>query len=192
MEGHDADMRDLAHSSASEYLANTEFTPDVAEERFPNARRQLEKGLFVSHAGRDLERIRQDLMPVIYERFAPERFFLHSRGSGGADSYVQLVQAALHYCDKFMVVVSQYSVDHEWVAAEVGWAVRRERPILSCLFDDSDPGKINPALVRPPVGPDGKSTVNTVDFRCAVRQAQSSLERILDRLLAGGSDVASI
>lgn len=178
-------------SAPGEYLLRKEFRPKVAEKRFPNAKRHLEKGLFVSHAGRDLERIRQDLVPAIYERFAPERFFLHSRGSGGADAYVQLVQAALHYCDKFMVVVSQHSVDHVWVASEVGWAFRRKRPIVSCLFDDSDPRKINPALAYSSKRARGEARVYTVDCRTDVQQAQLRLGRILDRLLGRGTDSVS-
>lgn len=185
-------MRQVTYSSPAEYLLKTEFNPQVVEKRFPNVRRHLEKGLFVSHAGWDLQRIRQDLVPVIYERFAPERFFLHSRGSGGAEAYVQLVQAALYYCDKFMVVVSRHSVDHEWVAAEVAWVVRRARPIVSCLFDDSDPSRINPALVSSRKGPHGKVKVYTVDFRLDVQQAQAILAGILDKLLGGEGALAPI
>lgn len=88
----------------------------MIDRRYPNARR-LQGGLFISHAGKDYERISQDLvMPFIHDRFAP-RYFFHNRGSGGAEHYVELVRAALEYCDKFLVVVSRNSVEHPWVTA---------------------------------------------------------------------------
>ena len=55
---------------------------------------------------------------------------MFSKGSGEppADIYRQLVQAALHWCDKFMVVISERSISNEWV-------LEHSRPIIAVRLD---------------------------------------------------------
>jgi hypothetical protein len=94
--------------SPREFLRNTEFSPETANLLYPNARRLTLGGLFISHSGADNDRIQKEIIgPVVYERFPGDGYFLHSAASGGADSYRELVQAALHWCDKFMLVISK-------------------------------------------------------------------------------------
>ena len=90
-------------SAAQRFLRDTEFSLERADAEFPNARRFLERGLFVSHSGRDTNRIRGQLLaPVIHPLVPGDRAFFHNRGSGGSERYKRLVQAAFHWCDKFL------------------------------------------------------------------------------------------
>jgi hypothetical protein len=123
--------------SPGEFLRSVQFNPGAASVRFPNARRHLEGGLFISHSGADTEQIRRVIVPVVWDRFAPEGFFLQSRWSGGAGSYRQLVQAALHWSGSFLLVLSQASLGNEWVHAEVEWALERSRAVLVARLDES-------------------------------------------------------
>ena len=94
-------------------------------------------GLFISHAGVDTAQIREKIIdPVVFQRLPGDGYFMHSRGSGGAESYRRLVQAALHWCDKFIVAVSRNAVRNEWVQAEVEWALEHRRPILVARLDE--------------------------------------------------------
>jgi hypothetical protein len=167
-----------------EYLRTAHFAPDEIDQRFPNARRILTEGIFVSHSGLDTRRIHEDIvLPVLHDRFADGIFF-HSRTSGGAESYKQLVQAALHFCDKFIVVVSQNSITNPWVRAEAEWAAEHQRPVIHCLLDDSDPGLLYTAL--PPIAEaeGGQRVYGWVDFRGDIREAQTRLGTLLDELLS--------
>src|SRR5215510_833829 len=88
------------------FLRRSRFSPRRAQTEFPNARRFMLGGLFVSHAGADTVQIRKQIVsPILFQRLPANGYFMHSRGSGGADDYKRLVQAALHLCDKFMVAV---------------------------------------------------------------------------------------
>jgi hypothetical protein len=106
-----------------------------------------------------------------------------SRRSGGSKQYKTVVNAALHLCDKFMVVTSQNSIRNEWVRAEVDSAVKSDRLIILCLFDDSDVGRLHAALAQSsPLRLSAK--LSTVDFRVEIPAAQERLAEILDRLLS--------
>lgn len=94
-----------------EFLRQAAFSPDEAHQRFPNARRHLSGGIFISHSGEDRDEIRDKILdPILTQLIRGEGYFVHSRLSGGAESYRQLVQAALHWCNKFMVIISQHSI----------------------------------------------------------------------------------
>src|SRR5690242_19954219 len=98
-----------------DFLRLSEFLPERASARYPNARRHTLGGLFVSHSGADSHRIRDEIIfPVVFDRLSADGYFMHSRSSGGAEGYRELVQAALHWCDKFMVVISERSIANEW------------------------------------------------------------------------------
>jgi hypothetical protein len=115
------------------------------EREYPNARGGLDGGLFISHSGRDLARIRRDVLPVVDELY-DTRVFLHSQGSGGSDAYKSLVELALHFCPQFLLVISQHAAGSAWVAAEVEWALARHRAIACCRFDDTPSTLIHPGL----------------------------------------------
>jgi hypothetical protein len=154
--------------------------------RYPNAGRLLTGGLFISHAGLDSERINDEIvLPVVYDRFA-DGVFMHSRQSGAAEIYRDFVAAALRWCDKYLVVVSDRSLANEWVRAEVAWMVaKRRRPIVQCLFDHSDPAQLHPALslqVKRGLQLTRRRAV-TVDFRGELEVARSHLAAILDEFL---------
>jgi len=163
-------------------LFNRKFEREKIESKYPNSRRHLLDGLFISHSGLDRQLISKLIIPIIDERFFPERFFFHSRLSGGAEAYVEIVQAALHYCNKFMVVLSHNSISNDWVKAEVTWAVFHKRPIILCSLDD-----INPAQLYP----DFKSYLDNyseikiyyIDFNSGIEIGQKALKQVLDKLL---------
>lgn len=165
------------------FLQNSRFRPRSAQAKFPNARRFLLGGIFVSHAGADTAQIREQIIhPVVFQRFIPNGYFMHSRVSGGAEHYKQLVQAALYWCDKFIVVVSRHAVQNEWVRAEVEWALTHMRPIFVCRLDEFSWSdlitKIDPPnrlrLVETPSG---------FDFSSDQTVAQKLLAVALDGLL---------
>ena len=137
-------------------------------------------GLFISHSGEDSIRIQEQIiLPVVFERLPGEGYFMHSRRSGGAESYRLLVQAALHWCDKFMVVISERSVRNPWVVAEVEWAVDNSRPILASRFDSYGWKNLMNSIG------DCESVVpeQVFDFGCDEERAQRELGHALDRLL---------
>jgi len=68
-------MKELGNIEPTRYLRGASFNPELVETRYPNARRNMQGGLFISHAGEDYGRIQRDLVaPVIHERFAPARY----------------------------------------------------------------------------------------------------------------------
>jgi hypothetical protein len=164
-------------------LRNSEFSPRRANERFPNAQKHLRRGLFISHSGVDSGRIREVIVwPMVYPRFGPDRFFFSSGGSGGGQRYRDLVQAALHWCDKFMVAITAASIANPWVLAEVEWAMGRSRPIIAVQFDQHRWNDLVEAI-------GSAQTTNpsicgkTIDFSDDVGLAQRQLDATLDRLL---------
>jgi hypothetical protein len=166
-----------------EFIDDEDFHPDQILRRYPHARRFLDGSLFISHAGVDYRRIYDYVVsPVVSDRFY-DGYFLHNRDSSGSGAYKQLVRAALHWCDKFMIVISRNSIDHEWVRAEVDWAVRNDRSIIRCLFDDSDPAQLHPALVSQSWRAQPTLDLLTVDFRGELESARHHLAEILDTLL---------
>ena len=171
--------------NAREVLSQ-KYEPNFIESRFPNQHKRLwSGGLFISHSWRDYERVLNDIFdPVVAHKFPMfDACFLHNAKSGGAESYIQFVLAALHYCNKFMVIVSHNSVDNEWVAAELDWAVRHRRPIIQCLLDDSDPQRLHPVLKFGDRVQYEGIKLYAIDFREGVRVSQEHLAMILDELL---------
>jgi hypothetical protein len=81
-----------------------------------------------------------------------------------------------------MVVVSRHSIGHEWVVAEVDWAVSHKRSIIRCLFDDSSPGQVHPSISQSTAA-NSPMELFTVDFRRELKSARSQLAVILDGLL---------
>ncbi|SRR5260370_24994586 len=161
--------------SPREFLSNADFKPVAVEAAFPNARRLLENGLFVSHSGLDSQRIRDEILPIVDRWIVFQRYFFHNRRSGGAGHYKQLVRAALHYCDKFLVAVSRNSVENEWVSAEVEWAIGQKRPIISCLQDDANAAKMHPMLQKQFRHTTGICKIYTVEFRSGSKREEKSL-----------------
>ena len=93
------------------FLRTPEFSQDRANERFPHAQDIMHGALCIGHSGEDSIRIEEQIIsPVVFDRLPADGYFTHSLRSGGAESYKLLVQAALHWCDKFMIVISERSV----------------------------------------------------------------------------------
>jgi hypothetical protein len=166
--------------SPRDFLRNSKFSPERANQRFPNAQDLMLGGLFISHSGEDSIRIQEQIIsPVVFERLPADAYFMHSRRSGGGEPYRLLVQAALHWCDKFMVVISGRSVTNPWVVAEVDWAVNNSRPILASCFDSYGWKDLMYAI-----GASGSLAPEQVfDFQCNVEIAQQELGHALDKLL---------
>jgi hypothetical protein len=165
------------------HLEGEPLDPRTIEARYPNAKRVLKGGLFISHSGKDFEQINRAIVePIVYDRFM-DGFFLHNRGSGGSKEYRELVRTALYYLDKFLVVVSEHSIENNWVRAEVAVAVRLRRPIIACLFDRADPSHLHPELCKPSWYRRLRPKIVLVDFNTSIESAQSELARCLDRLL---------
>jgi hypothetical protein len=168
-------------SDAERFLRDTKFSPTRAQAEFPNAQRFLERGLFVSHSGLDTRRIRDLLLAPVIDLLVPtDAVFFHSRGSGGAESYKRLVQAALHWCDKFMVVVSDASVVNEWVAAEVEWAVEHRRLMLAVCLD----GRRFAELLEDGGAASSRAEVFEVDFDADPARGRREVRTNIKALLA--------
>jgi hypothetical protein len=155
----------------------------MASVRYPNACRLTLGGLFISHAGADRERIREVIVPLVFKRLPADGYFMHSRASGGADDYKGLVQAALHWCDKFLLVISDNSLVNLWVQAEVEWALNHTRPLLVVRLDHHT---WQDFLHKLELGPRelALESVPVFDFRASVEDAQNKLALALDQLLA--------
>jgi hypothetical protein len=150
--------------------------------RYPNAQRHLLGGLFISHAGADTKRIIRDVVPVVAPRLPGDGFFMHSRGSGGASSYRELVQAALHWCDKFLVVISERSLANEWVLAETEWAMDRSRPMIAIRLDKWNWSDLVRLLSLSPRA-NSHAPVRCFDFHDDSKAGQKQLAEALDQLL---------
>jgi hypothetical protein len=169
--------------SPREFLNSATFDPNAVGARFPNARRNLRGGLFISHSGVDTARIRSAIMPIAGPRFAPDGAFLHSRSSGGAEDYRQLVQAALHLCASFMLVLSRASLANEWVQAEVEWVLSRSRPMILVRFDPTEWTTFRDRLQLSAKSVGRPSRV--VDFRHDEREGAVALASALDAMSVG-------
>ena len=89
----------------------------------------LSQSLFVSHAGVDREVIRARLFRPLDDLCEFEQRFFYSRRVPRAEDYRDLVRAALHWCDKFVAVLSTNSLNNSWVRAEVE-SILRDRKLL--------------------------------------------------------------
>ena len=128
-----------------QFMNDETFDFGEIDQKFPNAKRQLENKIFISHSGKDYKRIIGEIRPLLPDRFR-DGGFCHNRRSGGAGDYKLLIRFALRLCTRFMVVVSQNSIQNPWVKAEVNWAMGHYSAIISCRFDDADPTRIDPRL----------------------------------------------
>ena len=163
-----------------DFLRTSEFSQDRANERFPHARDIMLGGLFIIHSGEDSIRIEEQIIsPVVFDGLPADGYFMPSRRSGGAESYKLLVQVALHWCDKFMVVISERSVSNPWVVAEGEWALDNSRPVLASRFDSYGWKDLMDAIGAC----ESLEPEQAFDFRSAVKRAQQELGHALDRLL---------
>ena len=153
----------------SAYLAG--FDANEMDRKYPGARQFLTGSI-------------QDLIirPVIFDRFA-DGYFLYNRFGGGR-LYRRVVGAALHWCDKFMVVVSRHAISHEWVQAEVDWAIKNARIMIICRLDDSLPEQVHSALSLEASCGRVSPEMHFIDFRRNTRKAQKQLSHLLDDILA--------
>jgi len=172
-------------SSPRDFLRLTEFSQERASAKYPHARRLTLGGLFISHSGADSRRIRDNIViPVVSQRFPADGYFMHSRGSGGSEGYRELVQAALHWCDKFMVVISKESIANEWVQAEVEWALEQSRPILAVQLGRWEWTDLLDELTLSSPLNTKSGAVSCIDFTGPLEPAQYKLAKALDDLLA--------
>lgn len=156
------------------------FNSEKFDKYYPNFRRTIEDGIFICHAGEDTSWIQEMLIsPVVYERFPADGYFLHNAKSGGSKDYKWTVQAALNYCSTFLVVVTQQSIHHKWVKAEVTWAVEQLMPIIVCNADGSPASGIHETLKKSRCWGRIRSKW-WIDFSVDGQGAQRELARILD------------
>ena len=168
--------------SPQEALLAAEYDPASLESEFRKQGQYWAGGVFVSHAGRDYGRVASDIFnPIVLPRFPEfDSCFFHNGRSGGGDAYAKLVAAALHFCDKVLIIVSANSLGHAWVAAETDWAKRQGRATIACTLDDTDPQLVHPCLSAA----DGwGAKVERVDFSHDLGKAQTRVSVLLDDLL---------
>lgn len=159
------------------------FDEEEVDHQAPNARHLLTGSLFVCHAGADFDRIVERIAyPVLMDRFG-DGYFLHNLRSGASNAYKILVRAALRWCDKFLVVISRNVVNHDWVRAELDWLLTQRRTLVLCLFDDTDPKRIHPALDAVVNARLSTGEALAIDFRGDQSAAQQALGRVLDRVI---------
>jgi hypothetical protein len=159
------------------------FDEHEVDESYPNARNFYTGSLFVCHAGADFQTILELIaFPVLLDRFG-DGYFLHNRRSGGSQAYMVLVRAALHWCDKFVLVVSQNAEDHKWVRSELDWLYRHAKPLIVCLLEDVRASRIHPKLAESlQRGQHGRHE-SVVDFRQNALDGQAHLGALLDKQL---------
>ncbi len=179
--GDQADKTANSALALGDYLLG--FDEYEVDASYPNARRLLTGSLFVCHAGADFHKIIELIaFPVLTDRFG-DGYFLHNRKSGGSQDYKVLVRAALHWCDKFVVVVSQNVEGHEWVRAELDWLYRHAKPLIVCLLEDIRASKVHPKLAEGLQLWQNEQRESIVDFRQSALDGQAHLASLLDKQL---------
>src|SRR5215467_11748236 len=106
-----------------EFTNSVEFMDSLPDWRKRRLEGFLSGGLFVSHSSADFPRrpssdpknVIHEIANIAFDRFGPNGYFLHNLKSGGAEGYRELVNIALTYCDKFLLLVSARSVQSSWV-----------------------------------------------------------------------------
>lgn len=171
------------------------FATDAAEGgrpgrgRFPNAKGLLRGSVFVSHAGADAPTLNEMLDPVLYPRMGPAGVFMHSRSSGGADSYRQLVLVALSRCAAGVVAASVRSAGHPCVHAEVDWLLAHRRPLLVVVLDETPLSTVHWGLDCR----DGKlSRVTLLDAATSTVEREGHLAAWLELVAPAGRSVRPV
>lgn len=124
--------------------------------------------IFISHAGRDSERIVKALINPMNLRtdskgdlFNDGAFcFFHSTKDGMG--YVDSVLTALTNCAGAIVVGTANSRGHPWVYAEIDWLLAHRKRVCICRLDRVSPSKLHEAL--PALGFFGRGHPGVFDF----------------------------
>jgi hypothetical protein len=173
------------------FVNSTGFWDSLEGERKERLKSFFNGGLFISHSSLDYQDARNGgymqsafgkIWDVVYQRFAPNGYFLYNLRSGLAERYRELVNIGLTFCDKFLLIVSSRSVRNIWVCAEVQFALAHQRPIIEAYLDDADINELYDIL---PTGllHNHRAGRYIVDFNHDIEQGQAALARLLDQLL---------
>ena len=99
----------------------------------------MDTQVFVSYASQDKSFVEQELVPVLHD--LEVKPWYADREIIPARRWETEIRRNLNGCDWFLVVVSEASVQSDWVQTEVHWALElKPRRIIPILVDESDPG----------------------------------------------------
>ncbi|MDZ7302112.1 MAG: toll/interleukin-1 receptor domain-containing protein [candidate division KSB1 bacterium] len=90
--------------------------------------------IFISHAWEDSQLVRR--LENELQAAGAEVWVDHS-GIRGGDNLPKRINAALEWCDVFLLVWSKTASKSPWVNLEWTSAVALKKPIIPCLLDDS-------------------------------------------------------
>ena len=84
--------------------------------------------VFISHSGKD-RWIAKQMANLIEEkgREYNVKTFLDEKDIEGGDSISESIRESIEKCNEFLVLLSRYSIDREWVLIEIGaaWGLRK-------------------------------------------------------------------
>ena len=111
---------------------------------------EQEKGylVFISHSAKDRWIAKQ--MATLIEEGGREygvKTFLDEKDIEGGESIPESIRENIEGCDEFLVLLSRYSIDREWVLIEIGaaWGLRKRIiAIIDKVAPEEMPGIITP------------------------------------------------
>jgi hypothetical protein len=135
-----------------DFFGSGELMPlEQIERHYPNARRYVRGGVFVSHAGVDGPKIDALITKSLRSKYNPYAVFQYSAANPAKEHYKHLVLLAMNYCACAIVACSERAIDHEWVFAEVDWLLDHGRPLFLLCLDDTPPTRVHPGLALMPM-----------------------------------------
>lgn len=130
--------------------------------------------VFLSHstqdswiAGKIVEALEQGGKPFRVE------VFLDERSIEGGDDIAEEIRKAIEQCDEFVVLMSRYSVDRNWVVAEIG-AAWGQRKRITAIAD-----KVTPQEMPKVIGPYKSVDLNDFDrfSKQVIKRAEKKAEK---------------
>ena len=104
--------------------------------------------VFISHSWKD-RWIAKQMANVIEEKGQEYnvKTFLDEKDIEGGDSISESIRENIKKCDEFLVLLSRYSVNREWVLLEIGAAWGLEKRIIA-IIDKVAPAEM-PDIIKP-------------------------------------------
>ncbi len=103
--------------------------------------------VFISHATKD-RWIPRQISNLIEQKGkgGGTKTFLDEKDIEGGQSIPEIIRQNLFECDEFLILLSSYSIDHQWIIAELGAAWVLEKRIIA-LLDKIAPDQI-PSIIN--------------------------------------------
>jgi hypothetical protein len=132
-------------------------------------RQKKNKVVFISHSSKDLLFIEKELIPMLKEFHIP--FWYCKDEIHGSQQWERSIRDALKETEYLIIIISKYSIDSEWVHAEVHWSLENKPGrVIPILLDNSDPSHLHIKL----------SSIQYIDFRNDKADAKKKLHAAFD------------